>query len=514
MAHFRTVWLLVTAAACGAAVMAVELLGARFLGAAYGGSLTVWAAIISVTLLSLAAGYFAGGYLSDRFPRPALLYGVLLAAGVMVAVCPYLRFALKACYEAFGIMGGALASAALVFSAPLVLFGMVSPFVIRLLCTGGEGVGIRAGGVYAVSTLGSVVGTLATGLWLIPSFGTSECLRGAAAATALVGAVGLALEFGVRGAATALLPAAIVALPGPAGRVGDRYAAPDGEAVEVLATRDSAYGHIAVLGKGSYKLLVVDGIVQTGFPTSRGGPARGQGLAANYFQELLPYTVPDPNGRSALVIGLAGGMTPAILSLYGIRVECVDLDPAIIETARDLFGFDGPAVADDGRKYLESCGRRYDFCVIDTYSGDVFPFHLATVEAFRAAKGVLLPGGVLAVNYIGAPGGRAFACVHATIASVFRHVLAIGGEEGGDVQTITVFASDREIEFNRGWMDVVGTGGVDPVSATIERLRIKPSRSDAFVLTDDYNPVDFLRGDEALRWRARTIRNIGGGAVF
>ncbi len=514
MVRIRAAWLLVTAAVCGAVVMAVELLGARFLGASYGGSLAVWAAIISVTLLSLAAGYFAGGYLSDRFPRPSLLYGILLAAAAMVAACPYLRFALKASYDALGLRGGALVSAAAVFSAPLVLFGTVSPFIIRLLCAEGRGVGVRAGGVYAISTLGSVAGTLATGLWLIPSFGTSDCFRGAAAAAAIVAAAGLVMEFGTRGLAAAVLPAAIVLAPRPAGRAGDRYVAPDGEPVEILASRDSAYGRIAVLEKGGYKLLVVDGIVQTGIPTSRGGPAKGQGLSANYFQELLPYTVSDPKGRSALVIGLAGGMTPAILSLYGIRVECVDIDPAIIETAREHFGFDGLASAEDGRKYLESCGKRYDFCIIDTYSGDVFPFHLATVEAFRAARRALLPGGVLAVNYIGAPNGRAFACVHATVSSVFRYVLAIGGERGGDVQAITVFASDREIEFNKGWLEVFGTGGVDPVSAAIERLKIEPSRSGAFVLTDDYNPVDFLRGDEALRWRARTIRNIGERAVF
>ena len=162
MGRLATPWLLVTAAACGAVVMALELLGARLLSVAYGGSLDVWAAMIAVTLLSLAVGYFVGGWLSDRRPRPALLYGVLIAAGALIAACPHTRPVLKACHDALGTRGGALASSAIIFSLPLALLGMASPFIIRLLCREGRAVGIRAGGVYAISTLGSVAGTLLT----------------------------------------------------------------------------------------------------------------------------------------------------------------------------------------------------------------------------------------------------------------------------------------------------------------------------------------------------------------
>jgi SAM-dependent methyltransferase len=206
-------------------------------------------------------------------------------------------------------------------------------------------------------------------------------------------------------------------------------------------------------------------------------------------------------------------MTASLLQLHGVAVECVDLDPAIIAVAREYFSFEGAAVAADGRRFLEDCTARYDFCVMDTYSGDVFPFHLATREAFEAAKRVLKPGGVLALNYIGAPKGKAFACLHLTIARVFRHVLAIGGEPGDDVQTITVFASERAIEFNKGWLDDQGSaGGADPVSEAIERLTVRPDPTGAFVLTDDRNPIDLLRAGEARRWRARTIANIGAAA--
>jgi len=200
-------------------------------------------------------------------------------------------------------------------------------------------------------------------------------------------------------------------------------------------------------------------------------------------------------------------------------VYSVDLDPEIIDIARKDFNFSGKAVAADGRRFLEDCKKKYDFCVIDTYSGDTFPFHLASQEAFAAAKRVLKPGGVLAINYIGLPKGQAFACLHLTISKLFGHLSAIRGEEGDDVQTITLFASDRPIKFNKKWLDhsldFAGFSGPDPITSDIQRLTMEPpDTTNAFVLTDDYNPVDFLRVREALRWRERAVENIGAGATF
>jgi len=515
--RLEVILLLAAAAVCGAVVMAVELLGARRLSVVYGGSLSVWAAMISVTLLSLAVGYFLGGWLADRFPRPALLGAFLVATGGLLVLCPHTDFVLRACYRAMGLKAGALASSAAIFSLPLGLMGMTSPFVIRLLCTGKSEtrVGVTSGGVYAISTVGSVVGTLLTGLWLIPTLGNAAGFRIVAVTAALVGAALFVLGMGRRGAAALALPVILVFIPGPTGRVGEEYTAPDGERVKVVAARESAHGHIVVLEKGEYKLLVVNGIVQTGIPSQF---RKGKGLEDRYFQELLPYMVDDPRRANALIIGLAGGMTASMLKLYEMDVDSVDLDPTIIEVAREHFRFTGGAVAADGRRFLEDCTKKYDFCVIDTYSGDVFPFHLATREAFTAAKRVLKPDGVLAMNYIGSPKGKAFACLRATVGEVFGHLLAIRGEEGDDVQTVTLFASDREIRFNRRWqdhaLDFAGFSGPDPVLMDIQRLTIPPPTEGTLILTDDYNPIDFLRAGEALRWRERTARSIGDAAFF
>jgi spermidine synthase len=495
--------------------MAVELLGARLLSVAFGGSLSVWAGMISVTLLSLAIGYYLGGRLADRWPRPALLYAMLLTAALLVALCPFARPVLKPCYYAFGLQWGAVTSSAAIFFLPLLLLGMTGPFIIRLLSEGGRGVGTMAGCVYAVSTLGSVAGTLLSGLWLIPAWGTTPSFQAAGIAMAGVAGVGLVLGAGRRGAAALPVLAALALLPAPRNLEGLAYRAPDGDAVQVVAERDSAYGHMVVLHKGKYRLLVVNGIVQTGVPDNLARLEKGQLLLTQYYQELIPYLVDDPAKARVLVIGLAGGMTASLLQRYGMDPDCVDIDAGVIDLARRHFGFTGRARAADGRQFLETCDQRYDFCVMDTYSGDVFPFQLATKEAFESVRRVLNPNGTLVMNYIGAPGGPAFAALVRTVREVFPETLAIRGENSGDVQTITLFASARRIEFNNGWLDHLGGfSGVDPVSQAISRLTVAPQLAGAPVLTDERNPIDLLRGDEARRWRARTLENIGAQAIF
>ena len=509
-------YLVMTSALCGALVMAVEFAGVRMLSVGYGATLAIWAAMISVTMLSLAVGYSLGGMLADRVPRPLPLFGIIMLSGVLIVLCPYARGVMRACYHALGLRWGVLASSLVVFLVPLGLLGMVSPYVIRLLSEQNRGVGFTAGGVYAVSTIGSVIGTLLVGLWLIPSLGVTACFRLAGIAALTAGAVGVV--WSIRKPAAVLLvlaPALAWALPAPEAKVGLKYTAPDGEPVEILDVMDSPHGRIAVISKGDYLLLAVNGIVQTGIPKDLASMRKGDGLANQYYQELLPYMVDDPEGRHALIIGLAGGMTASLLQRYEIEIDAVDLDPDMIKTARKYFSFTGPAVAADGRRFLEDCRTTYDFCVIDTYSGDTMPFYLASMEAFESSKRVLKPEGILAINYIGAPGGSAFASIYSTLGEVFPHVMAIRGEDSDRVQTITLFASGSPLRIRRGWLDYRPSfDGVDPISETIEQLKVEPDTSKALILTDDCNSVDLLRAQEALAWRSRTIEMIGDKAMF
>jgi predicted membrane-bound spermidine synthase len=508
-------WLMLAVVVSGALIMAVELIGVRILSTAYGASLAVWGAMITVVLLSLAGGYFVGGWLADRFPRPGLVAGAALAAAALVGVIPWLRPVLRACHDVLGMRCGAAASSMILFFLPLGCAAMIPPFAVKLWCADTRRLGVSAGGIYAASTLGSVVGTLLTAFWLIPTFGLATCLRAVALLAAAVGVLGLVLSHGPRGMGAFLLGIPLLVSPGSAPRAGESYRAPDGERILVEDIRDSLYGRLIVLRKGLYRLLVADGIVQTGMPVDPSQIQKGQGLQDRYLQELIPYMTPEPSRRKALIIGLAGGMTAAILKQHGMEVDAVELDPVVAGMAGRWFGFGGQAIVADGRRYMETSAQRYDVCVLDAYAGDGLPGHLATVEAFRAARRMLRPGGALVMNFIGAPGGDAFASVCRTLNAVFPNLLALRSEPGDDVQPITLFAADAPIEFSAGWRaSLDNTEGVDPVRDTLSRLALALPQGRGAVLTDDYNPIDGMRASEALRWREKTAENIGTPAGF
>ncbi|MHC4858914.1 MAG: fused MFS/spermidine synthase, partial [Planctomycetota bacterium] len=152
----------------GGAVMVVELLGVRLISPVFGTGLHVWAALISVALAALALGYFVGGWFADRHPGQRSFFALVVVAGLGVVAIPLYAPALIPAFESAGLRLGALLSATVTFLLPLFLLACASPYAIRISTATVEEVGNRAGRIYAVSTLGSVAGTLATGFLLAP----------------------------------------------------------------------------------------------------------------------------------------------------------------------------------------------------------------------------------------------------------------------------------------------------------------------------------------------------------
>lgn len=161
----------------GAAVMVVELLGTRMIAPFYGASLYVWSAPISVTMIALAMGYYIGGYWADRAERTGLSLIIALAA-VLILVIPWLACPILLATDPLGLRLGAFVSALILFWPSLTFLGMVSPFAIKLSTRGLSGLGSSAGSIYAVSTLGSVIGTLALSFLLFPSIGSRHIFIG------------------------------------------------------------------------------------------------------------------------------------------------------------------------------------------------------------------------------------------------------------------------------------------------------------------------------------------------
>jgi spermidine synthase len=510
--RFRAGALYLVAVAMGSLVMAVEILGTRVIGALYGSSLYVWGALISVTLVALAAGYFAGGVVADRAPKAWILYAILLLGGLATLAVPSLSGLMLPCYQALGLRAGALASAALLFLLPLMLLGMTGPFVIRLLARDVARSGRTAGAVYALSTLGSVAGTLGTAFFLIPAVGTPLAMRLVGAAVVAVAALGLALERGAAGLAAflCLLPAAFRPTDPPRDqRIPLRDA--DGNPFDIVYRDESAYGKLVVLETVDERLLLADGILQTGVPAGHYELEKARLLVERgYYLELLPYLTERPEGKRALVIGLAGGLLPALLRLHGIETQAVEIDPKMAAIARRFFGYDGAVAIRDGRRFVEDATETFDFCALDAYAADVLPPHLVTQEMFEAVRRRLAPAGILGIHLIGDPEGFTARSVFRTLRAVFPAVWAYRSGDGPGVQPLFYFAAAAEPALSRRWMfDFPPERGVAQLPYHLQRRRIELDPGAGIVLTDAYNPVDLARAPEALAWRERTLRALG-----
>ena len=155
----------------GGALMAVELIGAKLVTPFFGNSIYVWAAALGFTLSGLMAGYFLGGWLSVRYPQRRLLYGLVIASGILVALMPLTAPGIVSVTSSMGLRPAILISEFLLLFPPVLLFGVVSPMVIRLITEQVEEVGRSAGRIYALSTSGGILLNFIVGLLTIPFLG-------------------------------------------------------------------------------------------------------------------------------------------------------------------------------------------------------------------------------------------------------------------------------------------------------------------------------------------------------
>ena len=170
-----TNWLYFIVFLTGASVMVIELLGTRLIAPFYGASLYVWSSLISVTMIALAIGYFVGGRWADRAKRTGLSLIIALAA-LFTLLIPLATRPVLLATDPLGLRGGAFVSSLILFFPSLTMLGMVSPFAIKLATARMEGIGTSSGSIYAVSTVGSVIGTLLLGFFLFPWVGSRQIL--------------------------------------------------------------------------------------------------------------------------------------------------------------------------------------------------------------------------------------------------------------------------------------------------------------------------------------------------
>ncbi len=479
---------------CGAVVMVIELAASRVLAPVLGTSTIVWTSIIGVILAALSLGYWWGGLWADRSPRPRTLSGVILGASVFTAAIGFARVFVVEMIQASD--GGHLASlkaTMLLFAPPAVLLGMVAPFAARIRMQDCANAGRTVGRLYALSTLGSIVGTFAGGFYLISWFGSTTILFLMAAVLAVAA---LLCHFG-RWPLKAGLAALYVALY----FVVQAQAAT--QAGQGVLDVDTPYQRVQVYPSRDYTTGRWMRALSTGPEGVQGAvyPDDPSALALNYTRYLTLASHFAPDMRRVLVLGGGAYAFPKyVLERHPqARVDVVELDPGITALAREHFFLpDDPRLSilhQDARVFLNANAERYDVIVEDVFNSHAsIPFHLTTLETVRRIHAALAEDGVLLVNTIGAPRGpysRLHAALHATFSSVFPQVHVLRTWTGGadDARQNLLYVCFKN-DTPRPW-----TSGDQAVQERLDRRIAPPDTAGALVLTDDYAPVErFITG--------------------
>ena len=479
---------------CGAAVMVLEIVGARILAPFLGTSIVVWTGLIGVVMASLSLGYWQGGRIADRHPTARALSVVILLAAILTAATAVTKALLLAFLAGHGLGPrlGVIAAALLLFAPAAGLLGMVSPFAVRLTLRDAATAGATAGRLYALSTLGSIVGTFAAGFILVAALGSTTILLVTAAFLAALSLAASRTDIRAKGAAFGIILLC-----------GLWLAAENAMLAEAgIHDVDTAYGRVLV-----YQGM--DPVSARPIRVMATGPARCQSamypdapgeLALDYTRFFTLGLDMAPAAPNVLVIGGGAFSFPrhALEKRPQASVTVVELDPGVTELASRHFGL-APhpgltIVHEDARMVLNRPGGPYDLIYLDAFGTDYAPpFHLVTREAATRLRAQLAPDGAVMVNAIGpieGDGSRFVRSLAATFAAVFPDVAlyALGSPHAPrTAQNVMLVARNQP-----GPMP-------EPNDSELRRFlgqRLAPAQgaegAGAMVLTDEHAPVEWM----------------------
>jgi spermidine synthase len=484
----------------GAIVMSFEMLGSRYLNPYFGSGIYTWAALISTVLIALTAGYFLGGTLADRNASPAVLALTVMIGSLYLLALPSFAQAILE-FVLAGIddirVGSLISSLALMFF-PVTFLGMYSPFAIRLLLRSAQRSGRVSGAVYGISTAGSIVGTLGTTFFLIPTIGSR-------AITLTLGALGLAaglalLTLARRRAGAALILIALTAPTAPAGRADNLI--DEGIRADMLERADGRLAHIETeyndvfITKRQHQLVMSFQVKGWDYTESVSNLLDPNDLPLRYAQVMTIATIYPEAPRKILMLGLGGGSISTYLGRFmpEAAIMTVEIDPGVITAAKTYFGLRETERmryrAGDGRVFLNRNSELYDLILLDAYRGGYVPFHLLTRQFYTLVKQRLAPGGAAAFNVH--DGSKLYASSVKTLGEVFTaldlyptglgEVIAIGSASRLDVETLERRAAALQKQH----------GFRFSLPEILQRRIDKPQShaANGEVITDDFAPAD------------------------
>ena len=489
----------------GAIVMSFEMLGSRYLNPYFGSGIYTWAALISTVLAALTTGYFLGGWLADRKPSAPVLGLTVMTGSVYLLLLPnFAEYLLELALAAIDdIQTGSLVAALAIMFFPVTLLGMYSPFAIRLMLHSAQSSGLVSGTVYGISTAGSIVGTLGTTFFLLPSIGSRAITYTLGVSGLIAGLLLVALPYLGRRA----LPKAIAA---GALLIGLAATAPSVRADEfideqirsgMLKQSDGQIAHIETqyndiyITKRRAELTMAFQLKGWDYTESVVNLREPDDLPVRYTRIMTIAAIYPPAPKRLLMIGLGGGSISTYLgrAMPEVIIDNIEIDPGVVAAAKKYFGLRENTrmrfLTGDGRVMLKRSKEQYDLILVDAFRGGYVPFHLLTREFYTLLKQHLAPTGAVAFNVH--DGTKLYLSTIRTLASVFPSVHLYPSGEGETTTVATAApAPDQETLASRAASLQQRYNFRFPLPQILARRVRLPVTDRAELLTDDFAPVD------------------------
>jgi spermidine synthase len=489
-----------------ACMMVLELVAGRIIAPYVGVSLYTWTSVIGIVLAGMSLGNYIGGRLADRRASLRLLGTIFTLAGILSLGVLAVDLVGGGLPDSWPIILQIVALTTMLFFLPSMVLGMVSPVVAKLAVQDLRNTGSTVGRIYAAGAAGSIVGTFATGFWLISEFGTHAIVAGVAALLVIIGLLFFLASHRFEGnrsrRAAALTVVALLGLTGVAlalqqGWLGSPCSL-ETDYFCIKVTEEKRDGE-------TLRVLILDRLVHS--YNSLEDPTR---LTYGYERVYAGVTAlaaqrqSDGNPLRALFIGGGGYTFPRYMEAVYLesRLDVVEIDPDVTGVAHDLLGLSrNTGIAtfnEDARIYLErKPDRQYDLVMGDAFNDYSVPYHLTTREFNERVRAWMADDGLYMVNMIdGLRRDFLRAYIH-TLQQTFEYVYVIPANRSwreSPRMTYVLVASDSAVDVEELRKLDTDDDELDFAAQILSSEEVEDLLAEAnlLTLTDRYAPVDQL----------------------
>lgn len=506
----------------GAAVMIIELLGAKIVAPFYGTSMYVWSSVLGVTLIALSGGYFIGGSVSKKYKDKSPLFVILAVGAIFTIIAPRIAPAIMMATADFGVRIGSLISVSVYLLPPIFCMGMVSPIIIQLINQSQENAGQTAGTIYALSTVGGILATFLAGFVLIPELGIRTTATFTGAVLIVISAVGM-LSYKQKTQAVLTFGFFVFSVPFVYSKVIHD------PAITVQYHSSGILGEWTVVDHKGFardgqpvntRQLLLNGIDQT-FTNVGIEPFS----MWRYPHKVTALAGIKPAKSKALLLGMGGGSIAYNLVRLGFELDIVELDERIPFIAEKWFGYDPTSATltiDDVRHYIRNTTKKYDVVILDIVNGEVQPSHMFTKEGLRELKAALNEDALVIVNFQGQLDTEdprlslAPRSVIKTFESIGYKMFAVKNESKSISADLLIYGTPGSLNIKEALSQNLRYNELlpnDSFSAADYAPITGYELGDVDVMTDDKPNLELLNTPTVLNWRKNKIEYTVNGLI-